>query len=73
MSQPDKNGPLHIEYDAVRHTAGFQISGWRGGKAFVVSGNVPLPGAPGLKIKAATDVIAKAAIKDLLAELIADL
>jgi len=71
MTHPDTTGPLNLVYDPELRASNFQISGWRRGKPFVVSGCLPVPVSPTLTRSPATSVVSKEAIKVLLREIIA--
>jgi len=66
---PDATGPINIIYDPGRHASSFQVSGWRRGSPFVISGSLPVPVSPALTLREATEILSREALKTLLREL----
>ena len=73
MAQPDGIGPMKLDFDAERQASSFQVSGWRKGKPFILSGCVPVAVPLGTRLVVIESFVAKAELKEFLRELIATL
>jgi len=70
MAHPDGIGPMKLDFDAERQSSSFQVSGWRKGKPFVLSGNVPVSVPKGSRLPQIEEYASKSALKEFLRELI---
>jgi hypothetical protein len=73
MARPDGIGPMKLDFDAERQASSFQVSGWRKGKPFILSGCVPVAVPKGTRLVDIESFVAKAELKEFLRELIATL
>lgn len=73
MAHPDNIETPRLVFDKARQASNFQIMGWRKGHPFVLSGCLPVPVPAGARLEANIDLASKAALKDLLREIIAAL
>ena len=71
--QPDGIVPMKLDFDAERQASSFQVSGWRKGKPFILSGCVPVPVPKGTRLAHIEEHVARAELKEFLRELIAAL
>ena len=72
MAQPDNIGTPTLVFDEAKRAANFQISGWRSGQPFVISGRLAVPVPPGV-LQKDIEYATKERLKELFNSVIAGL